>query len=182
MFDSIVVACDNPEAEKIVEKFNYDSRVKFFLRDPRSTLLSVSIVETLNQITKIYDPQMNGILLMRYIQTPFVSRDTMEEAINTLIVTNADCAFAVEQIRHEVFERKSSGLVPMSQSSPNIVNKSNYYRDSSTCIAVKSKSLITGCLRGNKSTGFPVSAAESFFIRCQDDIDIARSIEKNNSS
>ena len=182
LFDNIVVVCDNSEAEKIVEKFSHDSRVKFLLRDSKLTLLSVSIVETLKQITEIYDPQMSGILLMSYIQTPFVSRDTMEEAINTLIVANADCAFAVEQIHHEVFERKSNGLVSLSQNSSNIVNRPSYYRDSSTCIAVKSKSLITGNLYGSNSTGFPVSAPESFFIRCQDDIDVAQRIEVNNPS
>lgn len=177
IFTNIIVACDNPSAERVVEKFLYDKRVKFFLRDPKMTLLSSSIVETLNQITKEYDPNESGIVLMRYIQTPFVSRGTMEEAVNTLIVSRADCAFAVERMHHEVFERKSNGLVSLSQNSMGVVNTSNLYRDSSTCIAVRSKSLKVGALRGNNSAGFSVSAAESFFIRCQNDLEIAPNLD-----
>jgi glycosyltransferase involved in cell wall biosynthesis len=177
LFDNIIVACDNPAAEETVNKFKNNNRVRFFLRDKKMTVISRSIVETLNQIIDDYDPELEGIVLMRYIQTPFVSRETMEEAINTLIVSKTDSAFAVERIRHEIFERRENGLIPLNYSRLGKVNTSNLYRDSSTCIAVKSHSLKSGDLRGTNAASFSVSAAESFFIRCSNDLEIANNLD-----
>lgn len=177
IFDYIVVACDNSDAELIVKKFGHDHRVKFFLRDEKSTLRSTSIVVTLNKIVATYDPERNGIVLMRYIQTPFVTKGTIEEAVNSIIISDVDCAFAVEAIRHDVFERKANGLVPLNPSAYGIVNTSCLYRDSSTCIAVKTQKLKGGSLRGSNAAGFKVSAAESFFISSGNDVEVASNLE-----
>jgi len=177
MFDYIVVACDNPDAEHIVNKYSHDERVKFFLRDEKSTLRSTSIVETLNKLVEVYDSELNGIVLMRYIQTPFVTKGTIEEAVNSIVISDVDCAFAVEAIRHDVFQRKANGLVPLNPSAYGIVNTSSLYRDSSTCMAVKTKKIKGGSLRGSNSAGFKVSAAESFFMSSENDIEVASNLE-----
>ena len=179
LFDHIVVVCDNKDAKKIVDKYNSDERVHFMYRESKYTSLSINIVETLNQVTKVYDKNMSGIVLMRYIQSPFVSKNTIEEAISSLIISKTDCSFSVEKIQHEIFERKSHGLVSLNNTAFGVVNLKNIYRDAATCVAVKSISLKKGALRGNNSVGFTVSTAESFFIRSKIDLDIANYLNLN---
>jgi len=172
LFDYIIVSSDNEDVSATLKKYKEeDNRIHLFLRDSEKTSLSVSIVETLNQIIEHYDPALSGIVLMRHIQTPFVTKDTIEEAISTLVVSDADCAFSIEKIHHEVFEKRSNGLESINKKSN--INNVALFRDASTCVVAKSSSLMTGSLRGAKSVGFPVSTSESFFIRCSLDLEIA---------
>ena len=126
----------------------------------------------------MYDPDSSGIIVMRYIQTPFVSKETIEEAVNTLIVSKTDSAFAVEEIHHEIFERQTDGLISINNQSSGVADSANLYRDSSSCIAIKTKSLrASEPLRTKASTGFVVSTVESFFIRNKNDLEIAQNYE-----
>jgi len=179
MFDHIIVTCDNKESEDIVKiKQKGDNRIEFFPRETDLTLPSNPISNTLIKIANVYDPDSSGIIVMRYIQTPFVSKETIEEAVNTLIVSKTDSAFAVEEIHHEIFERQTDGLISINNQSSGVADSANLYRDSSSCIAIKTKSLrASEPLRTKASTGFVVSTVESFFIRNKNDLEIAQNYE-----
>jgi len=108
MFDHIVVACDNAAAADTVAKYG-DPRVRFTLRDPRHTIRSATIVATLEMIAREFDPQLLGMTVLRYIQSPFVTVDTLEEAVATLAMSEADSANGVETITGQVFRRTRYG-------------------------------------------------------------------------
>jgi hypothetical protein len=73
LFDHVVVTCDNEEAEAWVKRYQ-DPRLRFVLRDPQSTIRSATIVPTLEKIARELDPTLNGMTVLRYMQTPFVTR------------------------------------------------------------------------------------------------------------
>ena len=174
-FDKIIITCDENIEQTHPQIFQKDNRIKFFLRDESLTSKSVKIEETLNLIAKNFDAEHKGIMLMRYIQTPFITHKTLEEAINSLLITNNDSLIAVEKIRHEIFENKNEDLIQLNYSLSENINTSNFYRDSSTCSVFKTRNLKNGQYRGNKILGMPVSAAESFFINSFRDLEIASS-------
>lgn len=108
--DHIIVTCDNPKAEETVKKFK-DSRLKFVLRDHKSTLMSAPLTETLEKIIRLYDPEAKGITIVRYLHTPFFSKDSLEEALYTLQMTDAESAVAIEEVRdHDLYYRDKYGL------------------------------------------------------------------------
>ncbi len=172
-FDKIIITCDENIKQTHPHIFKKDNRLKFVLRDESLTSKSVKIEETLNLIASVFDAEFAGIMLMRYIQTPFITHETLEEAINSLLITNNDSVIAVEKIRHEIFENKNEDLIQLSYSLSEDINTSNFYRDSSTCSVFKTSNLKKGYYRGNKILGMPVSAAESFFINSFRDLEIA---------
>jgi len=163
LFDNVVVTCDNEEAAACVAQQG-DPRLSFVLRDPRSTIRSSSVVPTLEQIARRLDPELTGVTVLRYIQTPFVTVDTLEEAVCTLAISDADSASAVEEIRNRVFRRSPHGLEPINARGELSSDFDLLYRDSQTCIATRNRNLATGSLTGGSIASFVVSAAESFFI------------------
>lgn len=180
MIDHVVIACDNPEAEEVIATFD-DPRVHFFQRDPRSTIRTASVVPTLEEICRVYDPDLQGITIMRYIQTPFVSTGTLEEAITTLLLSDADSSYGVEEIHSQVFTRNSYGLQALNNRS--LVGSSNtvVYREARSCIASRNRNFAKGTLTGASVASFITSPAECFFIGSQRDLDFARMIATDYS-
>jgi glycosyltransferase involved in cell wall biosynthesis len=175
IIDNIVVTCDNPIAEKTVLSFE-NPRVSFILRDEKSTFRSSNIVNTLKVIVNQLDPQYHGITLMRYIQTPFISTGTIEEAITSLVVSDADSANAIEKINGCIYRRTSFGLESINMDLGQLVGSETLYRDSSTCVATRNSNLKKGSLTGSIIAGFVVSSAESFYIASTHDLEVARSL------
>lgn len=173
----IIVACDNPNAKKIVDQFD-DDKVKFYLRSEQSTRPSNQLSELLRNIIEIYDPLFSGISVVRYLQTPFVTAETIDEAISTLLLSDADSVFAIEEIRSEVFQRTAFGLGLVNGPRGVHIGTEPLYRNASTCVAHHAKTLISGSIGGASKIGFPVSAAESFFISSARDLQIAASLIK----
>jgi CMP-N-acetylneuraminic acid synthetase len=173
LFDFVVVTCDDPEAEEVVNSIN-DPRLKFFAREPKSTLRTSSIVPTLENITKKYDPDFNGITVLRYIQTPFVAISTLEEAVYTLVFSGADSACGVEPINSDLFKRNSYGLQALN-SNPDLSSDFDViYRDVKSCLATYNRNFKKGSLTGAQIVSFEVSAAECFFIASPKDLRIAK--------
>lgn len=173
LFDHVIVTCDNIEAKEVVEK-QKDPRLKFVLRDPQSTLRTASIVPTLEKICKLYDPELQGITVLRYIQSPFVATSTLEEAICTLAFSGADSACGVEAIYSNLFRRNPYGLQPLTADQGLCSDFDVIYRDVKTCLATNNSNFIKGSLTGPSIASFEVSAAECFFIASQKDLRIAK--------
>lgn len=179
VIDHVVVACDNEEAKDVLDTFD-DNRLSFYLRDPKSTIRTESIVPTLKGIADTYDPQYQGIMIQRYLQTPFVTTDTLEEAITTLVMNDADSAHGVEQIRSEVFKRVPHGLEVLNKKSLIYSDFDMLFRDTNTFTASYSRNLKRGSIDGASIVSFEVSAAEPFFINSDHDFHIAQMIASKN--
>jgi len=173
IFDHIVVTCDNPETEEWVRRFN-DPRLRFFPRDPQSTIRSASVVPTLERIAREFDPALNGITVLRYIQSTFVNVDTLEEAVSTLAMSDADSANGVEEITSRVFRRTPHGIEQLNRRGELLSDFDTIYRDVQTCVAVRNRNLPSGSLMGRSTVSFIVSAAECFFIDSEHRLRIAR--------
>ncbi len=172
MIDKVVVACDNPDAENVVRKYN-DDRLSFYLRDPKSTIRTASIVPTLEKIVRPFDPELKGITVLRYIQTPFVTTDTLDEAVTSLVMNGAESSYGVEALNTKLFRRTPHGLEALNRESPIYSDFDTIFRDSSTFTAVLNRNFARGSLTGASAVYFEVSAAECFFIDSEQDFKIA---------
>jgi glycosyltransferase involved in cell wall biosynthesis len=172
LFDHVVVACDNDEAEGLLKR--QEPRLRFHLRDPQSTIRSASVVPTLEQIVHEIDPAQRGMTVLRYMQSPFVTVDTLEEAATTLAMSDADSATGVEQINQTIFRRTRFGLEALNRRGELTSDFDLIYRDARTCVATRNRNFQTGSLLGNSIVSFIVSAAECFFIDSEQKLHIAR--------
>jgi len=167
------VTCDNEEARAIVERYD-DPRLSFMLRDEQSTIRTASVAPTLEKIARSLDPSLNGIIVLRYIQSPFVTAETMEEAASSLLMSEADSANGVEELGGQVFRRTPHGLEILNRRGAFRSDFDIIYRDAQTCIATRMSNLPSGSLTGKSVVSFIVSAAECFFIDSQHKLEIAR--------
>ena len=178
LIDHVVVACDNPEAEEVVRSFK-DDRVHFCLRDAADTIRSVSLVPTLEKAVRPLDPQMEGIVLIRYFQTPFVSAETIDEAVTTLAMNDADSAVGVTEIKEQsLFVRDRFGLRPL-YLADSYMGGQGFYSDARTCVATRSSIIARGSLVGPRVASFVISPIESFFIGDPDNLRIARMVVRS---
>lgn len=173
MFDHVVVTSDNPETAEAVSRFS-DPRLRFVLRDPKSTIRTASVVSTLEMIARDLDPELKGMTVLRYIQSPFVTVDTLEEAISTLAMSEADSSNGVEEIGGQVFRRTRHGIELLNRLGELRSDFDKIYHDVQTCVAIRNSNLQTGSLMGRSTTSFVVSTAECFFIDSEHKLRLAR--------
>jgi hypothetical protein len=151
-----------------------DPRLRFILRDSQSTIRSATLVPTLEMIASDLDPPFNGLTVLRYIQSPFVTVDTLEEAVSTLAMSDADSSNGVEEINGQVFRRTRHGIELLNRLGELRSDFDMIYRDVQTCVALRNRNLPTGSLMGRSTVSFVVSAAECFFIDSDHKLKIAR--------
>ena len=171
----IIIACDNPEANKIASTIQ-DPRIEFFLRSPESTSRSNTLANILKEIIANYDPEMAGTSIVTYCQAPFITAGTVEEVLTTLIFNEADSAYGVERIDSKLLRRTDNGLEPINKRSNIQSDFDIIYRDSSACFAIKNQNLLIGELEGPVMANFELSSAENFFIQSPYDLKIVRLI------
>ncbi|MCS5707687.1 glycosyltransferase [Candidatus Berkiella cookevillensis] len=177
--DYVVVTSDTTAPLYTLEEFD-DPRLKFIHREHASTLRTASIVPTLERIAKEFDPMLNGLTILRYIQSPFVSSNTLEEAICHLAYSDADSACGVQVIESTLFKRSQYGLIPLNEKKEFYSDFDIIYKDSRTCLATKNSNLIKGTLTGPSIAYFEVSTAECFFMSSERDLKIANMLEEKS--
>ncbi len=173
MFDHVVVTSDTEETGEAVGRYN-DPRLSFVLRDAQSTIRTASIVPTLEMIARKFDPELRGVTLVRYLQSPFVTVDTIDEAIGTLALGGADSVTAVEEIRSQLFRRTRHGLETLNRSGELRTDYDVVYRDVLSCVATRNRNLPSGSLTGHSIVSFVVPSAECFLIDSAQKLRIAQ--------
>jgi CMP-N-acetylneuraminic acid synthetase len=175
IFDQIVVACDNPEAEKTL--YNYgDPRLSFHLRDSKETIRSRSIVRTLEKIVGNFNLEAKGVTVVKYIHVPFVTTQTLEESIFTLIMNRADSSFGVEEMRVPLYKRTSHGFQVMNPPRELSSDFDIIYRESSAFLTTRNKNFCFGSLTGSCIVNFVIPSDESFVIDSERALNIAKII------
>lgn len=172
LIDNVVVTCDNPEAEEIVSTIK-DPRLSFLLRKPEDTIRSHSIVPTLEKVSEEKDPQLKGLTILCYAQAPFVTTETLEEAIATLIMNEADSSFGVETIDKQLFRRSSFGLEALNKRKNIVSDFDTIYSEAQVFLVTKSSNFKSGSLTGPKIANFIVDSEEVFFIDTSRKLQIA---------
>ncbi|MCK5541083.1 MAG: glycosyltransferase family 2 protein [Desulfobacterales bacterium] len=173
VFDRIVVACDNPDVDSILSKYN-DKRLSLHIRNSKDTIRSRKIVPALNKIVREQDPDYNGITVIRYIQSPFVSKESLEEALFTLIMNDADSSTGVEQINHAMYKKHPHGLIRLNDDNDFKTDFDSMYKEANVALAVKNSNFKNGSLTGTRIAHFEIDKKESFVIFSDEDLEVAR--------
>lgn len=175
VIDQVIVASDNHEVQHVLAQFN-DTRLSFFKRKPHDTIRSKTLIQTLEKLAKRFDPEYKGLTVLAYLQAPFVTTKTLEEAVYTLLLHDADCSFGVEELRDPLFQRNSHGLQPINPPKGVSTDFDIVYRETNTALATKSSNLCGGSLTGPAVVNFLVSREECFFINSEQTLKIAEII------
>jgi CMP-N-acetylneuraminic acid synthetase len=173
ILDHIVVASDNPDVQHVLARYD-DARLKYFARKPADTIRSKSLVPTLEKIAEEWDPQLKGVAVISYIQAPFVTTGTLEEAIYTLAMNGTDSSVGVEEIDDPIYKRTPHGLQPVNPPRHLATDFDRVYREANTALATRTRNFKTGSLTGPAVVNFIVSHDECFFINSERTLKTAR--------
>jgi glycosyltransferase involved in cell wall biosynthesis len=173
IFDHIIVTCDNDKASELVSLYN-DPRISFASRKRRETIRSESVTNTLAKLVERFDPNATGTTVIKYVKTPFTSTESMEEAINTLVVNDSDCSMCVEELSDPIFKRDAFGLTPINHSQGVSSDFEKLYRQSNAVVATRNRNIVKGSLTGPRVVNFVTEKKELFLIDSQQDFDIAQ--------
>lgn len=173
LFDKIIVTSDNPDVQDVMSKHK-DKRLCFIERSKESTIYSRSVVYTLEHIIRTLGKGWDGISVLSYIQSPFTATESLEESIYTLILNNADSAFAVEEIQEYLYKRTPHGLTPINPQERVKSDFDTIYAWAPIATAVRNGNFKTGSLTGARISYFVVPKEEAFFVRTKKDYEIAK--------
>lgn len=161
--DRIVVACDNPEAEAVLAGFP-DPRLHFFLRPPAETLGGYGLAPTLSRIVEPLPGAAQGVTLIHYVQAPFLTVGTLEEAIHTLVLNEADSCFGVEEVTNLLYRRSPHGLQAINRPGGMASDFGAIFREAPTALATRNRNFKTGSLFGPRLLGFVTLPEEGYFV------------------
>jgi len=177
VFDKVVVTSDTDTVKKYLAKYR-DPRLSFVKRSSESTLNSRSIVSTLEHITSVLGCAENGITVLSYIQAPFTTTEMLEEAVFTLLLNDTDSAFAVEEIKENVFKRTSFGLMPINFQGRVKSDFDFVFKEIMASLAARHSNFKTGSLTGSRVSYFTIPKDEIFFIQTKRDYEIAKILKR----
>ncbi|SNS11414.1 Glycosyltransferase involved in cell wall bisynthesis [Humidesulfovibrio mexicanus] len=178
LYDTIIVSCDNPEAEDTVRR-HADPRLRFHLRDPKDTIRSRSVAHTLETVARLHDPELSGVTTLNYIHTPFVTTQTLEESVFTLALNGADSSYGVEKVISPVFKRNAHGFEMLNPRREFASDFDSVYLESCAFVTSRSRLFATGALSGPLVVNFLMPGDESFIINSRRALDMARVIYKD---
>lgn len=173
VFDQVIVACDNDLARETTERYD-DPRLHFTLRNPRDTLRSVPLARSLESIVHEFNVRFEGISVVTYVLAPFVTTRTVEDAVYTMVLNDADCSFGVEEIKDPLYVRTANGLSPLNPPRGISTDFDAVYRDMAISIATKNINLLKGSMTGNTCIKFVTPASERFYVDSEQDLRVAR--------
>jgi CMP-N-acetylneuraminic acid synthetase len=176
LFDKVIVTSDTEEVLETIDRIN-DPRVAFFKRDSSETLRSRNIVGTLSRVAQEFDPASNGVTVLCYLPSPFVTLGSLEEAVCTLVFNDADSSVGVEEIKEPVFCRTPFGLKAVNAVTGLRSDFDFVYREANIALATKNRNLRSGSLVGPCPINFLVAHEESFFIDSEKKLQIAHILD-----
>lgn len=177
LLDYVIVSSDNPEVREMIQKYN-DKRIHFDERPREETIRSQKLVYTLQRIAAKFDPHHKGIMVISYLQSPFVKTATLEEAISTLMMNRADSSMGVTEIRHALYKKTPYGLQAVNPSAGVTTDFDLVYKETNTALATKTSNFASGSLSGPRVVNFVVLEEESYFINSHKSLEIARKMEQ----
>jgi len=175
IFDRIVVASDSDRVKALLNKYS-DYRLSYFKRDHNNTIRSASLVNTIEEVTRYYNLPNSGIVVVSYSQAPFVTTNTLEEAVTTLILNEASCSLGVEKMNEKIFKRGPHGLIPLNTFNGLNSDFDSIYREANIALASRISNIESGSLTGSKMVYFTVGAEECYYVDSVQKLKIANII------
>jgi CMP-N-acetylneuraminic acid synthetase len=180
LFDRIAVASDTDEVQAVLSEYA-EPRLCYVPRTTASTLASQPIADTLAQVKAALQLEGDGVFVLTYLQAPFTTTETVEEAVSTLAVNEAHSSIAVDEVKLPLHRRSAFGLVSLNNSGRVSSDFDRVYAEVRTCMATRFRNLRSGTSTGSRIVHFEIPEGETFFIRSARDLEIARLIAQTQS-
>ncbi|WP_417613208.1 glycosyltransferase [Owenweeksia hongkongensis] len=174
VFDHIIVSSDDEDAREVLTRYK-DPRLGYHVRTFESTYRTAPLSDLLQDVLAPLDADMKGLTVINYVQAPFLTRESVEEAIYTLLLADADAAISVEEFDDANFYVKSAyGLQSMQFHRFQYLDGGKIYHNTNVCSAVKNVNVRKGNIRGPRLAHYTVTGPEGFFVGNEHNFEVAK--------
>ncbi|WP_243544274.1 glycosyltransferase family 2 protein [Pseudodesulfovibrio tunisiensis] len=175
LFSRVVVTADSRDVLPFFEKYG-DDRLLFVERSREFTLRSRPIADTLESVSSALGLEDSSILVLCYPQAPFASTATLEEAVYTLYMHDADSAFTATPVDVPLYRRGSHGMVRLNPADMAVSDFNTVYKESRDVFALRVRNLKRGSISGSKSVCFSSPGDTQLYIDSFQDLALARAM------
>ncbi len=175
LFSHVVVTADSRDVLPFIDRHD-DQRLFFVERSHDSTLRSRPMADTLEVVgTRLSLPE-TATMVLCYPQAPLAAVATLEEAVYTLFMHDADSAFSATPIDVPLYRKGPHGMLRINPSDVSSSDFNTVYKESRDVFALRVKNLKRGSITGSRSVCFPVPRDKQLYIDSFQDLSLARSI------
>ena len=173
--DLVIVSSDNLEVQSVVKQYQHP-KLRFHQRQSKDTLRSRPISIAIKDMIRTFDLKDEDIIVLSYLQAPFTTIESLREAVDTMVMNEADSAFAIKEITDTVYQRTAHGLNSINYRGQLKADFDILYRDARVSTAFKVGNLKHGSINGSRRVHFVVPDAETHFMENKEDFNVARAL------
>jgi glycosyltransferase involved in cell wall biosynthesis len=176
LIDQILVLGDNEAIEShilSIQKKSLERKIHYIRRDSADTRENIPLVEALKEHVENNSEVVNGIVLIKQLQAPFVSELDINELISTLMLDESESAALVSRIDWTVLSRNRYGLQVVYERNFISTNMERFFEYRNSVMASRGTNFKRSSMWGKSTTYIEGDYLSNFIIENDSQIELA---------
>jgi len=176
LIDQILVLGDDDEIELnilTIQKKSFGKKISYIKRETADTRENIPLVEALKEYVENNSEIVNGIVLIKQLQAPFVSELDINELISTLILDESESSALVSRIDWTVLSRNRYGLQVVYERNFISTNMERFFEYRNSVMASWGRNFKRSSMWGKSTTYIEGDYLSNFIIENQSQIELA---------
>jgi len=176
LVDQILVLGDDDEIEShilSIQKNSKEKNIRYIKRKSADTRENIPLVEALKEYVENSSEVINGIVLIKQLQAPFVSELDINELISTLILDESESSALVSRIDWTVLSRNRYGLQVVYERNFISTNMERFFEHRNSVMASWGINFKRSSMWGKSTTYIEGDYISNFIIENHSQIELA---------
>ena len=176
LIDQILVLGDDDEIESHIlhiQKNSKGKNIRYIKRKSADTRENIPLVEALKEYVENNSEVINGIVLIKQLQAPFVSELDINELISTLILDESESSALVSRIDWTVLSRNRYGLQVVYERNFISTNMERFFEHRNSVMASLGINFKRSSMWGKSTTYIEGDYISNFIIENHSQIELA---------
>jgi hypothetical protein len=156
-----------------IQKKSSEKKIRYIKRESADTRENIPLVEALKEYVENNSEIVNGIVLIKQLQAPFVSELEINELISTLILDESESSALVSRIDWTVLSRNRYGLQVVYERNFISTNMERFFEYRNSVMASLGVNFKRSSMWGKSTTYIEGDYLSNFIIENQSQIELA---------
>ena len=176
MVDQILVLGDDDEIQSQVLLFQKNLQgksIRFMKRETSDTRENIPLVEALKEYVENDSEILNGIILIKHLQAPFVTELDINELLSSLILDESESSALVSRLDWTILSRNRYGLQLVYERNFISTNMERFFQYRNSVMASHGFNFKKSSMWGKSTTYIEGDNLSNFIIENRDQIEFA---------
>jgi hypothetical protein len=176
MVDQILVVGDDDEIQSHVlplQKNSQGKSIRFMKRETSDTRENIPLVEALKEYVENDSEILNGIILIKHLQAPFVTELDINELLSSLILDESESSALVSRLDWTILSRNRYGLQLVYERNFISTNMERFFQYRNSVMASHGFNFKKSSMWGKSTTYIEGDNLSNFIIENRDQIEFA---------